>query len=648
MVSIHGSESAQPTAMNMFFRCILLLGACALSLAGCGGGGSGSCSSAALGSLGSLACSNAGSSNQSPVALITVPTSAPVGSPVVLDGSGSRDPDGQTLSFRWELVTRPVGSAAALNDGALARPSFVPDIQGSYTVRLIVSDGKADSAPATAMVTVSRANQAPLAKAGEDVTAVNGVEVVLNGTGSSDADGDLITYLWTLATRPAGSLASLTGGNSPRPSFTPDVSGNYVFSLVVRDGALGSAPSFVTVTSGAANVPPTAVVSGPSSVVLVGTRVTLDGSASVDPNGDLLRYSWRWVSRPSGSAAALGFATTARPEFVPDQPGDYVVGLTVNDGRTSSAERTLTVRVGRIATPSVSVGPGQSVLVGSTILLTGTGSSASSDINSELLAYLWELVSRPTPIPSPAPTITNAATRSAQFVPDAPGTYVFRLTVTDSVGSKSSATVTAQVATQNAPPIANAGSNRQVSVGETVILDGSGSRDANGDPLSFAWQLISKPTGTPASTAKLSPSLTAEGTTSSSIAVALTPDVPGTYVVGLRVNDGLVSSELAMAVITAKAVNQAPVAVITGTATGTVGSVMSFHGRSSTDESPELLTYQWTLVIRPATSTLVIQDSTLSLVTFKPDVAGQYVLRLVVNDGLLSSQPQQVVITVTP
>jgi hypothetical protein len=53
-------------------------------------------------------------------------------------------------------------------------------------------------------------------------------------------------------------------------------------------------------------------------------------------------------------------------------------------------------------------------------------------------------------------------------------------------------------------------------------------------------------------------------------------------------------------------------------------------------------------VIRPATSTLVIQDSTLSLVTFKPDVAGQYVLRLVVNDGLLSSQPQQVVITVTP
>ncbi len=630
---------------------LLLLSACLSLLAGCGGG-SGGCGGASVGALGSLVCGSS-AANQPPTAQIAAPAAVTVRTPVTFDGTGSKDPDGQALTYRWELVAKPVGSEASLSDITTPKAAITPDVPGAYTVRLTVSDGKADSAIASYTVTAARINNAPLAKAGEDITAINGAEVVLNGTGSSDPDGDLINYRWALATKPAGSMAQLGGSQTPRPFFTPDVSGSYVLSLVTSDGALSSAMAFVTVTAGAANVAPTAVATGPTSVVLVGSRVTLDGSASVDPNGDMLRYNWRWVSRPLDSLAVLGFDTTARPEFVPDQPGDYVVGLVVSDGRINGSERNVTVRVARTATPSVSAGVNQSVLVGSTIELDGSGAAvgSASGVNASLLSYLWTLVSRPElTAGAVGPSIANAASIKAQFIPDAAGTYVFRLTVTDSQGNRSSDIISVRVSQRNAPPVANAGGNKTAFVGETVMMDAGGSRDANpGDVLRYAWQLISSPTLPAASAAKLSPAGNAAGTTSSSKVVAFTPDVPGTYVLGLVVNDGIDSSEMSLATITVRANNQAPRAVVTGRNTGVVGSVITFDGRSSTDDaSVQLLTYSWRLEIKPKDSTLVLRDSTLSVLALIPDQPGEYVLRLQVDDGSLKSQDEPFVFTVTP
>jgi hypothetical protein len=593
-----------------------------------------------------LVCGDSSAANQVPVALITAPVSATVGTSVMLDGTGSRDPDGHSLTYRWEVVTRPAGSQAALSNASSAKPVFVSDVQGSYSFRLVVNDGKADSSPATVMVTATRANQAPLAKAGEDITAVNGVEVVLNGTGSSDPDGDLIVYRWAFATRPAGSMATLTGANTPRPSFTPDVTGSYVVSLSVSDNTLSSAPAFTTVTSGSANVPPTAVATGPASVVLVGARITLDGSASVDPNGDLMRYSWRWISRPVNSLAVLGFETSARPEFVPDQAGDYVVGLIVSDGRATSAERTVTVRAARTATPTASAGQSQSVVVGSTIVLDGSA-SGSGDANSSLLSYLWSLVSRPESGAGNAPRIVNEDSIRAQYVPDVAGTYIFRLMVTDSQGNRTSDIVSVRVGQRNAAPIADAGGDRSAMVGTPVVLDGGASRDANGDPLTYAWQLVSSPTTPQASTARLSPS--AGGTASTARTVSITPDVPGTYVLALTVNDGTVNSDVSLATITVRAVNQAPKAKILGPSTGVVGSVLTYDSRTSEDDGPaQLLTFQWRLEIKPTNSTLELREPKLPVQAFIPDQPGQYVLRLMADDGALKSAEEVLVITVSP
>jgi len=72
--------------------------------------------------------------------------------------------------------------------------------------------------------------------------------VTLDGSGSSDPDGHALSFAWTLVSKPDGSTASLTGTTSVAPTFTPDMSGTYVASLVVSDGQTNSAPATVTIT----------------------------------------------------------------------------------------------------------------------------------------------------------------------------------------------------------------------------------------------------------------------------------------------------------------------------------------------------------------------------------------------------------------
>nr|BAL58743.1 hypothetical protein HGMM_OP2C291 [Candidatus Acetothermum autotrophicum] len=89
-------------------------------------------------------------------------------------------------------------------------------------------------------------------------------------------------------------------------------------------------------TTTSLNRPPTADA-GPDQTVVVGERVQLDGSRSRDPDGDTLSYSWRFLAKPSGSRAEFSNANSANPTFTPDLAGEYLIELTVDDGKGGQA-----------------------------------------------------------------------------------------------------------------------------------------------------------------------------------------------------------------------------------------------------------------------------------------------------------------------
>jgi hypothetical protein len=266
-----------------------------------------------------------------------------VGQTVQLDGSRSSDADGDLLTFRWALTTRPAGSQATLANPTTVNPAFGVDQPGTYVVQLIVNDGLADSTPAA--VTITTMNSRPVANAGPDQTVFVGQTVQLDGSRSSDADGDLLTFRWALTTRPPGSQATLANPTLVNPTFVVDQLGTYGAQLIVNDGAFDSLPATVTL---AGESRPVANACPRPQTVFVGQTVQLDGSCSSDVDGDLLTFRWALTTRPAGSQATLSNPTLVNPTFGVDQPGTYVAQLIVNDGTFASNPATVTVIATRL------------------------------------------------------------------------------------------------------------------------------------------------------------------------------------------------------------------------------------------------------------------------------------------------------------
>jgi hypothetical protein len=283
--------------------------------------------------------------NRPPIANAGVDRQVATNTLVTLDGTGSSDPDNDPLTYTWSLEIRPPGSSAQLNSATTSSPSFTPDLPGRYEARLIVRDGKLNSTPDTVVITAIEPapnNNAPVARVGADQMVDVGQTAMLSSQGSSDPDGDPLTFIWTLTSRPNGSRAFLSANNVPSPTIVPDVAGIYRISLVVSDGQLSSNQVTTTVTARAPNMAPTADA-GLNRSVVTGEVVQLDGRASSDPENQTLNYTWALTSKPAGSNAALSSTSTATPTFTPDRDGDYIVSLVVSDGQLSSPAVTITI-----------------------------------------------------------------------------------------------------------------------------------------------------------------------------------------------------------------------------------------------------------------------------------------------------------------
>jgi hypothetical protein len=169
-----------------------------------------------------------------------------VGEFVTLDGSRSYDDDGDTLTYQWIFIKKPSGSTASITGGATATPSFTADKVGDYVVQLVVKDNALSSTPDT--VTLSFANLKPIADAGISQSVIIGETVSLDGTQSYDLnEGTTLTYRWSIATAPVGSVAMINNPTAASTSFKPDKVGTYNIQLVVNDGLLNSDSSYCQV-----------------------------------------------------------------------------------------------------------------------------------------------------------------------------------------------------------------------------------------------------------------------------------------------------------------------------------------------------------------------------------------------------------------
>ena len=550
-----------------------------------------------------------------------------LGSEVTFNGSANVN----DVSYQWQLQSAPDSSAItidSLSDVNIANPIFTPDVEGDYVFTLIVTKHELSSEPAQVKITAQITNTAPTANAGSDQTASVGTAVTLDGSNSYDDVATLLNYDWSMDSRPESSNATLNLPKTVNPTFTADVAGEYVFSLIVHDGITASLNSdSVIILVRENNVAPVANA-GPDQNVLTGETATLDGSGSSDLDNDTLNYQWALTDAPNGSATSLSSTTIQKPTFTPDVEGSYIFTLIVNDGITNSEIATVSIdAVKPNAIPDAEAGPDKNALTGQLVTLDG---SDSSDSDADPLSYTWSIVGTPA---GANITLSGAQTSSPNFTPDIEGTYEFSLIVSDGIDNSTADTVKISATEPNTAPIANAGTNRTVSLNTLVELDGSLSTDAEQNTLSFHWSIIEKPHN---STAQLD-NAEAEKPT-------FTTDKFGHYEIALTVNDGFVDSRTT--IITITVINLPPVADAGKDKFIKANQTIQLNAGGSYDPEDYELTYSWSVINSPVDSTFSLPNPSLSVTDFSANLEGSYEILLSVTDNNASSHEATIIVTV--
>lgn len=267
-----------------------------------------------------------------------------------------------------------------------------------------------------------KGNSRPTANAGTDQSTQVNQTVKLDGSTSSDMDGDELTFRWTVLNKPTGSTVTLSSPSAVQPTFTVTTPGTYELQLVVNDGSADSAPDTVKIST--TNSAPTANA-GPDQTVKLNSVVTLNGGGSKDPDNDPLTYQWTLVTFPQGSTATLKNPTTVNPTFTADKPGAYNIRLVVSDSKLTSTEDIVIVSTENSA-PVANAGPDLNGTVNKLVQLDGSG---SKDADGNPLTYLWSFVTVPD---TSTALLSDSTIVNPTFTPDIAGLYVVQLIVNDS------------------------------------------------------------------------------------------------------------------------------------------------------------------------------------------------------------------------
>lgn len=263
---------------------------------------------------------------------------------VTLRGQGA-DPDGGAVTFLWNQIE---GSTVSLSSDKTSQPTFrAPDLNGgndTLIFHLTVTDNKGDKDTDSVKVNVKWNNAQPQADAGLDQTVTFGQTVTLDGSGSTDPEGSMVSYQWDASGGVGTFPASLSGVT---PSFiTPDKEGWVIYTLTVTDnGGLSDTDMIrIRVEEGANNVP--IANAGADRIVASGQTITLDSSGSADSDGTIT--SRVWTQTTGTRKITLSSKTAIKPTFVApsvSSPEVFTFSLTVIDNEDSISIDTIQITV---------------------------------------------------------------------------------------------------------------------------------------------------------------------------------------------------------------------------------------------------------------------------------------------------------------
>lgn len=391
-----------------------------------------------------------------------------------------------------------------------------PDTAGPDAFDYVVTDGAA-TASATVTIDVRPVNDAPVADAGTDQQVSLGATVELDGSGSTDVDGPALSYVWSVLEAPAGADATPAASEAVSTTLVPDTAGTWRLQLLVSDGSLRDTDEVLIDVLVVPNTAPTAT--DDAAETLEDTPVVIDVLANdADAEGGPLSVaSFDTVASDGGT---VSLSADGRLVFTPapDSSTQAAFGYVVTDGSLTDSA-TVVVDVAPVNDPPVA--PDQTVVTDEDEAVVVDVLSDATDVDGDVLT----VDGTSDPADGTAEVLTDGTILYTPD-PDVAGPDTFTYTVTDG-DLTATGTVFVSVLSQPDPPVADAGADVVVEVGERVLLDGTGSSDPDGETLSYAWSVLQAPAG--ATTALVGPD---------SATPSLVPDAAGTWELELTVSDG--------------------------------------------------------------------------------------------------------------